>query len=182
MRAPRANQVVAEPLRSPASERVRHHRAADIDGRHRRRITMRTEGGLVFLLDLPEATHLRDGDGLVLEDGAHHRRGGGGRSRWREITARTPHHLARIAWHIGNRHVPAADSRRPHPHPPRPRHRGDGARARRRRCARVEAPFEPEGGAYDAGARTRMAHAHHHHEHGARSCAHDHAHAAAHSP
>ena len=41
----------------------------DFDGRHRRRHAMAGRGGLAFLLDLPEATALRDGDGLVLADG-----------------------------------------------------------------------------------------------------------------
>ena len=68
---------------------------------------MKGERGLEFLLDLPEATALRHGDGLVLEDG-----------RMVEVrakpepllvvTAKDAHHLARLAWHLGNRHVPAA--------------------------------------------------------------------------
>src|SRR5688572_19854912 len=41
----------------------------DYDNRHRRRIKMQGEGGLIFLLDLPEAAALADGDGLLLEDG-----------------------------------------------------------------------------------------------------------------
>ena len=41
----------------------------DFDARHRRRIAMRGQGGLDFLLDLPEAVALADGDGLLLEDG-----------------------------------------------------------------------------------------------------------------
>ena len=77
------------------------------DDRHRRRLAMQGERGVEFLLDLPEATALRHGDGLVLEDG-----------RMVEVrakpepllvvTAKDPHHLARLAWHLGNRHVPAA--------------------------------------------------------------------------
>ena len=41
----------------------------DFDERYRRRVTMTGVGGLEFLLDLPEATMLRGGDGLRLEDG-----------------------------------------------------------------------------------------------------------------
>jgi len=41
----------------------------DFDARHRRRIVMHGEAGLDFLLDLPEAVALSDGDGLELEDG-----------------------------------------------------------------------------------------------------------------
>lgn len=78
----------------------------DYEARHRRRITATGEGGLAFLLDLPEVHLLREGDGLVLEDG-----------RIVEVEAiREPliavhgadaYHLTRIAWHLGNRHVPA---------------------------------------------------------------------------
>ncbi len=39
------------------------------EDRHRRRLAMQGEGGLEFLLDLPEATRLHHGDGLALEDG-----------------------------------------------------------------------------------------------------------------
>jgi urease accessory protein len=39
------------------------------DDRHRRRLVMTGEAGTRFLLDLPQATMLRDGDGLVLDDG-----------------------------------------------------------------------------------------------------------------
>src|SRR6266508_388312 len=40
----------------------------DADERHRRRIILAGERGTVFLLDLPHARALRDGDGLVLGD------------------------------------------------------------------------------------------------------------------
>lgn len=42
----------------------------DADERHRRRIMLTGERGTQFLLELPRAIALRDGDGLVLEDGA----------------------------------------------------------------------------------------------------------------
>src|SRR3954469_4324731 len=75
------------------------------DGRHRRRVTMRTQGDLVFLLDLPEATRLMHGDGLVLEDGrvAHVV---AAEEPVAEITPREALHPAPIAWHLGNRHLP----------------------------------------------------------------------------
>jgi urease accessory protein len=119
------------------------------DERHRRRFAMKGERGVEFLLDLPEATALRHGDGLVLEDG-----------RTVEVKARPEallaivakdaHHLARLAWHLGNRHVPAAiDADRILI---RPDHVlaemliGLGAEV-----AAIEAPFDPEGGAYAHG-------------------------------
>ncbi len=42
----------------------------DADGRQRRRVVLTGEKGTRFLLDLPRATLLRDGDGLVLDDGS----------------------------------------------------------------------------------------------------------------
>jgi len=129
----------------------------DHDHRHRRRLAMRGEGGLDFLLDLAEATTLRNGDGLVLE---------GGRivavkaapEPLAEITATDADHLVRIAWHLGNRHLPTQLA---------------GTRLLIRRdhviedmltklgatIAHVEAPFDPEGGAYAHG------HEAHHHSH-----------------
>ncbi len=40
----------------------------DAGDRQRRRIVLTGEGGTAFLLDLPQATALRDGDGLVFDD------------------------------------------------------------------------------------------------------------------
>ena len=62
------------------------------------------EQGTTFLLDLPHVVPLRDGDGLMLDDGAIIRV----TSRPEplvEIAAANGHDLARLAWHIGNRHV-----------------------------------------------------------------------------
>jgi urease accessory protein len=131
------------------------------DDRYRRRLAMQGERGLQFLLDLPEATTLRHGDGLVLEDG-----------RMVEVrakpepllvvTAKDLQHLSRLAWHLGNRHVPAAiEAERILI---RPDHvlaamlAGLGAEV-----AAIEAPFDPEGGAYAQGdGLTDSGHAHHH--------------------
>ncbi len=119
------------------------------DDRHRRRLAMKGERGQEFLLDLPEATALRHGDGLVLDDG----RIVEVRARPEAlltITAKDAHHLARLAWHLGNRHVPAAiEAERILI---RPDHvlaemlAGLGAEV-----AAIEAPFDPEGGAYAHG-------------------------------
>ena len=121
----------------------------DHDLRHRRRIGLRSEGGIEFLLDLPEATLLRDGDSLVLEDG----RSIAVRAAAEplaEIRATDAAALTRVAWHIGNRHLPAAISaerlliRRDHVIEDMVR--GLGGRVRH-----VTEPFEPEGGAYAHG-------------------------------
>src|SRR5437588_6530198 len=72
----------------------------DAHERHRRRIALTGEGGTAFLLDLPQATPLKDGDGLVLEDGAIVRVAGKAEPLL-EIMAASPQELARLAWHIG---------------------------------------------------------------------------------
>ena len=77
----------------------------DHDHRHRRRFLLRTDGGEDVLLDLPHAVGLRDGDGLRLRDGrlllvravAE---------RVLDIHAHDEDALVRIAWHLGNRHLP----------------------------------------------------------------------------
>ena len=130
------------------------------DDRFLRRKRLTSEGGLAFLVDLPKTTSLDAGEALELEDG-----------RLVEIVAApeplyavTGPDLARLAWHIGNRHTPC---------------RIEAVRLLIQRdrvighmlehlgatLTEVDEPFTPEGGAYGHG-RT------HSHEHGA--TAHDH--------
>src|SRR5712692_7782329 len=118
----------------------------DADERHRRRIMLTGERGTVFLLDLPHATALRDGDGLVLDDGAVVRVSGKPEPLL-EIAAANAHELARLAWHIGNRHTDVQIV-------------GDRLRIRRdhvlesmiaslgAKLMPIEAVFDPEPGAY----------------------------------
>lgn len=125
--------------------------------RHRRRIVLRDDAGEDFLLDLPTATHLSDGDGLALE-------GGGvilvraAEEEVADVTCAAPDDLVRLAWHIGNRHMPAqvlpGALRVPADHVLIEMLEGLGATVTRR-----TAPFQPEGGAYSG------RHGHHHHEH-----------------
>lgn len=131
------------------------------DDRFRRRRAYVAEGGLAFLLDLPEATVLRDGDALLLEDG----RLVAVRAAPEplvEVTGSETIGLARLAWHLGNRHLPAEiDAARiliRHDHVIVTMLRGLGAGVRE-----VLAPFNPEGGAYGEHNRT-AAHPHHHHD------------------
>ena len=128
------------------------HVVLDADERHRRRITLAGERGTVFLLDLPQAIALRDGDGLVLEDGAIVRVAGKPEPLV-EIAAASAHDLARLAWHIGNRHtdvqVVGGKLRIRRDHVLEDMLRGLGAQ-----LTPIEAPFDPEHGAYG-----------HHHEH-----------------
>jgi urease accessory protein len=138
----------------------------DLDQRNRRRIKLQDDQGEAFLLDLPKAVTLRQGDGLALQDG--------GMIRIVEASEPvadalgvSPAATARLAWHLGNRHLPVQildDGTI--------RFRADavieamveglGATVKRH-----EAPFTPEAGAYDAASTGHG----HHHDHG-----HDHGH------
>ncbi len=134
----------------------------DFDDRFRRRKVFRTDSGAEFLLDLPEAQVLRDGDALPLSDGSLVLVRAAPEPLL-EIQAENPEHLMRLAWHLGNRHLPAELQA----------HRilirfdhviermliGLGAR-----LAKVQAPFNPEGGAYGEHNRNpEHQHGHHHH-------------------
>ena len=127
----------------------------DFDTRHRRRIRLTADQGEDFLLDLPKAVAMADGDGLQLDDG-----------RWLEVHAATEpivevrhknsHEFARLAWHLGNRHLPTEirdDVLRIRPdHVIEDMLRGFGAD-----LVKVRVPFQPEGGAYGGNG--------HHHDH-----------------
>jgi urease accessory protein len=147
----------------PAADTV----VLDFDDRHRRRMAMTGTRGLEFLLDLENAVALRGGDALVLDDG-----------RLIEVVAapeplaeircNDPQHLVRVAWHLGNRHLPtqimAKGLRIRRDHVIEAMVKGLGARV-----IEIEAPFDPEGGAY-----AEASHAHAHAEaHAHASHAHD---------
>ncbi|UUX50676.1 urease accessory protein UreE [Nisaea acidiphila] len=137
------------------------------DDRHRRRIRLDTDGGNAVLLDLPRAVALADGDGLELESGGWIRVAAAPEAVM-EVKASSPHHLLRLAWHIGNRHLPAQISEgaillRPD-HVIADMLRGLGATV-----TETVLPFQPEGGAYDHGHAHSHDHAHDHdhdHRHG----------------
>jgi urease accessory protein len=76
----------------------------DAGDRHRRRIKLSGARGTEFLLDLDEAVALRDGDGIMLDDGGIVLLTGQAESLL-EIAARTPLEFVRLAWHLGNRHT-----------------------------------------------------------------------------
>lgn len=65
---------------------------------------MTGEAGTRFLLDLPQAAMLRDGDGLVLDDGSIVRVVGKPEPLV-EIAATSEAARLALAWHLGNRHV-----------------------------------------------------------------------------
>src|SRR3954468_16443313 len=116
------------------------------DDRHRRRLVMTGTRGLEFLLDLEHATALRGGDALVLEDGRLIEVVAAAEPLL-EIRAADPHHLVRVAWHLGNRHLPTQimpkGLRIRRDHVIEAMVKGLGAR-----IIEIEAPFDPEGGAY----------------------------------
>ena len=118
----------------------------DYDDRYRRRIAMTGVRGLDFLLDLPEAVMLRAGDGLALDDGRIVEVVAAPESLV-EIRAADAAALTRIAWHLGNRHLPTELMRKSL------RIRRDPvieemARGLGGVVVAIEAPFNPEGGAY----------------------------------
>src|SRR6516164_1951063 len=125
----------------------------DAQDRHRRRVVFVGEHGATYLLDLPRPAQLRDGDGLLLEDGSLVRVTGKAEDLV-EITA-SAHDIQRIAWHLGNRHtevqVMESGLRIRRAHVLEEMLRGLGAS-----LIYVVAPFDPETGAYD----------HHGHDHG----------------
>jgi urease accessory protein len=128
------------------AERAADSVTLDYDARHRRRIRLVSDGGTDFLLDLPAAAVLGQGDGLRLEDG-HWLRVVAAPEDLLEVRCDSPAALARVAWHLGNRHLPAELG--PDWIRLRPDHviaamlAGLGAQ-----LALVQAPFEPERGAY----------------------------------
>ncbi|RJE89151.1 urease accessory protein UreE [Paracoccus onubensis] len=133
----------------------------DYDARLLRRKRLVCDSG-DFLVDLPEVTSLDDGDAFELSDG-------------RRITVRAAAEpvlvirgaLARLAWHIGNRHTPCRIE------PDRLIIRADHVLEAmlRKLGAQIEhamLPFAPEGGAYGHGRTFGHDHGHthdHHHDH-----------------
>jgi urease accessory protein len=85
---------------SVAADRV----ILDADDRQRRRIVLTGEKGTKILLDFDKPMTLRDGDGLVLEDGSTVRVCGQPEELV-EIRAFSPREFVRLAWHLGNRHT-----------------------------------------------------------------------------
>lgn len=126
------------------------------DARLLRRKRLVTEGGEPFLVDLPQTSSVDAGHVFVLEDG-------------RQIAVvaadeplmRVTGDLARLAWHIGNRHAPCDITT-------------DGLIVQREKVMRAmleqlgatvtdfDGPFTPEGGAYGHGRTMGHDHSHSH--------------------
>lgn len=140
---------------TPDSVRLGH------DRRSRRRIVFTTAAGREILLDEHRPVHLRDGVILRLSDGSTVRVEAE-QEELLEIAASSSAELVRIAWHLGNRHLPTQLLPGPQGGTIRIRHdhviaamaEGLGGTV-----THLLAPFDPEGGAYAEGG------AHHHHGH-----------------
>jgi urease accessory protein len=107
---------------------------------------------------------LRGGDALVLEDGRLVEVVAAAEPLL-EIRGADPLHLVRVAWHLGNRHLPTQimpkGLRIRRDHVIEAMVKGLGAR-----IIEIEAPFDPEGGAYASShAHAPEAHAHAHSSH-----------------
>lgn len=159
---PPAYQIIRAPLDRDVADLV----TLGYDDRMLRRKRLVTAHGEAFLVDLAETISLNDGDAFELADG-----------RLVQVVAAVEPlmelrgDLARLAWHIGNRHAPCQIE--PHrlvirrDRVLRQMLEGLGAQIRD-----IDAPFLPDGGAYGHGRTMGHAHEHGSHSHGA----HDHAH------
>lgn len=124
------------------------------DDRYLRRKMLVCEGGVGFLVDLPDAVSLGHRDRLILDDGRHV-----------EVIAapealmEVRGDLARLAWHIGNRHAPCQVERDRlvirHDHVMADMLQRLGAEVQH-----VREPFTPEGGAYGHGRTHGHSHGH----------------------
>jgi len=147
-------RLVAHSIRRGAAEGAADSVTLDYEGRFLRRRLLMTDAGEPLLVDLAETVSLADGDAFETVDG-------------RLIAVRAAPEplaevvadgaeLARLAWHVGNRHAPAQIGegrlwiRRDHVLEAMLARLGAAVRP-------VMAPFSPEGGAYGHG----RTHGHH---------------------
>jgi urease accessory protein len=128
----------------------------DHQARYRRRIALKADGGMPFLLDLDRAMMLEDGDALQLEDGTLVVIRAAAEDLI-EVRTEDSLRLTKLAWHLGNRHVPTeitpAALYIAHDHVLLEMLRGLGAST-----SNVKRPFKPERGAYHE-------HGHDNHDH-----------------
>ncbi|WP_025897931.1 urease accessory protein UreE [Sneathiella glossodoripedis] len=137
----------------------------DFDNRRRRRIRLTMDGGEDFLLNLAKVQTLRDGDILLLPDGAGIEVKAAPEAVV-DVYCKDTAALIRVAWHLGNRHLPTQLM-------------GEKIRIRQdhvieemlvilgAKPVRLMAPFDPEGGAYGHGETESHSHEHDHpHSHG----------------
>ncbi len=160
MSLPRAHSIV-----SNADDAV-DHVTLDYAGRLLRRKRLVADAGLSFVVDLAHTTHINPGEAFSLEDG----RSVGIRAADEPLLHITGN-LARLAWHIGNRHTPCELRENALRIQMDPVLR-DMLAQLGAELEEVTGPFTPEGGAYGHGRTMGHSHDHDHtHDHG-----HDHGH------
>jgi urease accessory protein len=130
--------------------------------------------GTCVELDFAEPVRLRTDDALVLDDGGLIEVVAEPEPLI-EVRATDLPSLARLAWHLGDRHVPVQIMER------KLRLKRDEAieallQSLGAKVMAIEAPFEPEGGAYEAAAAHDHHNSHDHHHHGHDHHHHDHGH------
>lgn len=129
----------------------------EADERRLRRKSLRLPTGDHILVDFPATITLANGDALELPDGRLVGIQAAPEALY-EITAKDATHLLRLAWHIGNRHLPAQLEEKRLlircDHVIREMLEGLGATVRD-----VEAPFSPEHGAYHGHSHASQDHA-----------------------
>lgn len=124
------------------------------DERHIRRKLLHFVNGDMIMVDLKEPVHLSEGDVLEAENGEYFLIHAANEPLY-SVTANTPLELARLAWHLGNRHqsVEIKDNIILVLRDPVIRAMLEGLGAT---VEEIEAPFQPLHGAYHD-------HAGHHH-------------------
>ncbi|MBX2878298.1 MAG: urease accessory protein UreE [Granulosicoccus sp.] len=151
------HQIEPAPSEEASVQNIDDTITLDETDRHRRRIALRSDNGVEFLLELDQARLLKQGDVLRLSDGRGIKVLAEPEPLY-EIRARDPMHLLQLAWHVGNRHLATQVM-------------ADHLRIREDPVIRnmlielgasitpVSCGFDPEGGAYDE---QKGAHTHHH--------------------
>ena len=135
------------------------------DERHLRRKVLTLQKGEQILVDLPDPIAFTHGDVLILEDGRMAEIIAADEVLY-EVTPRDRQHLSELAWHLGNRHLPAQLEEDRivilRDHVIKAMLEGLGAR-----ITEIVAPFHPLRGAYHSGhGHDHRDHDHHDHSHG----------------
>lgn len=133
------------------------------DERHLRRKAIKLTNGTKILVDLPEPVVLASGDQLVLDNGDVIAVAAADEPLYK-VTAHDHAHLVQLAWHIGNRHLPAAVTTSEililRDHVIKAMLIGLGAA-----IDEISAPFNPIRGAYAGHGSGHHQHDHHHGDH-----------------
>ena len=142
----RAPNLIEKDINSKAPDDII---TLNYDDRYRRRIVMKTDNGIEFLLDLQKTTELTEGDFLVLEDGRVVEIKAA-KEELMQVSAAEVSLITKAAWHIGNRHLPCEIYKDQinlrFDHVIKQMLEGLGLIVKK-----INKPFNPEGGAYGQG-------------------------------